>query len=374
MSEEPKKFKEYYDVALAQKMAEEVKAVYAPFDVASFVAQVAAKVETLELKARVALFTEALQAHLPSDYPEAVAILRQTMPPELSDEDGMFSFGFDLMPMAYFVEVHGLDHFDLSMEMMYEITKRHSAEFTIRPYLTKYPERTLAVLAQWVHDPNAHVRRLVSEGTRPRLPWAGRLYQFIEDPAPVLPLLAQLKCDPSAYVRRSVANHLNDIAKDHPDLVVDVLTAWQAEGDKGTAWITRHALRTLVKQGHGGALALLGYGEPQVQVVAFDAAPDTIVMGESVHLDLQLQSEGDAPQKLVIDYVIYFVKGNGQAAAKVFKWRSLTLAAGETLSLQKKHTIKPITTRRYYDGVHEVAVQINGRIWQKSAFTLTGAN
>ncbi|MCP5095850.1 MAG: hypothetical protein GY943_09875, partial [Chloroflexi bacterium] len=208
---EQKLFKDYYDRDLAERLAAEITAVYPPFNSTAFVETVVPQLPPLELKQRVDLFSQTLHKELPADYPQAITILLGTLKSELQEEEGMFNDGWMLMPIARFVEVYGLDHFEVSVQAMVEITKRHTSEFTIRPFLQTYPDRLLPILHQWTQDPSPHVRRLVSEGSRPRLPWAGRLYQFIEDPTPTLALLEKLQNDPSEYVRRSVANHLNDI-------------------------------------------------------------------------------------------------------------------------------------------------------------------
>ncbi|MCA9923995.1 MAG: DNA alkylation repair protein [Anaerolineales bacterium] len=365
-----KRFKDYFDEAMAWRLGRAVEEVYAGFETAVFVNQITHQLHPLELKARVAVFSKALRDHLPPDYPEAVKILTAILQDELAEEEGMFNDGWLLMPVAHFVEMYGLDHFDESVAAMYEITKRHTAEFAIRPFLQKHSDRVLPILHEWTADPSLHVRRLVSEGTRPRLPWAGRLYQFIEDPMPTLALLEKLKDDPSEYVRRSVANHLNDIAKDHPDLVVETCRRWQVEASKGTQWIVRHALRSLVKQGHEGALDVLGYGTPVITVESFTINPGSIHMGEAFTLDFTLRSRSEKPQNLVIDYVVYFVKANGQTNGKVFKWKTAVLPPNDAFTAQKTHTIKPITTRRYYPGDHRVELQINGRPFGEAQFEL----
>ncbi|MCP5094508.1 MAG: DNA alkylation repair protein, partial [Chloroflexi bacterium] len=205
---------------------------------------------------------------------------------------------------------------------------------------------------------------------RPRLPWAGRLYQFIEDPTPTLALLEKLQNDPSEYVRRSVANHLNDIAKDHPDLVVATCRHWQKGASKGTEWIIRHALRSLIKDGNPGALELLGFAPPQLSIPAFSIEPATIQMGDTFSFTFTLQSKSETAQNLMIDYVIHFVKASGKQSGKVFKLKKAVLAPGETLTVTRKHEIKPITTRRYYPGTHRVTLQINGRPFGDVQFEL----
>lgn len=362
-------FKDYFDAAMAQQLAADIQQVYPAFDANGFVTQVTAQLPPLALKARVAVFAAALREHLPPAYPAATAILLQILGDELTVEQGMFNDGWFIMPLAYFVEVYGLDDFDVSMHAIQEITKRHSSEFAIRPFLEKYPDRVLAILHDWTAHPSPHVRRLVSEGTRPRLPWAGRLNQFIADPAPTLALLEKLKDDDSAYVRKSVANHLNDIAKDHPARVIAVCRRWLQDADANRQWIVRHALRTLIKAGEPDALAVLGYGPPQVTLQAFTVTP-TVTLGKSVTFSCTLRSESSAPQELLIDTVMHFLKANGKTSPKVFKLGLRTLAPGETVTIERSQPIRPVTTRRYYAGAQRVEIQVNGEILGGADFEL----
>ena len=140
------------------------------------------------MKARSVVFVQALYDHLPPVFANGWAVLDAALGAELPDEGGMFDDGWHYWPIAHFIEVYGLEDFDVGLRAMHQITKRHTAEFAIRPFLIHHPEKMFAILHTWVEDDNAHVRRLVSEGTRPRLPWASRLHQFIEDPNPTLGL------------------------------------------------------------------------------------------------------------------------------------------------------------------------------------------
>ena len=366
-------FKDNLNAALAANFGRTIQQVYVDFDAAGFAAQIAPQLPPLELKERVAVFTAALHDFLPEDYGTAVAILLQLLHPETPPEDGLFNndLGWALWSVAHFVEVYGLDDFDLSLAAMHDITKRFSCEFAIRPFLVRYPQQTLAVLDGWTADPSAHVRRLVSEGTRPRLPWGMRLNQFIADPTPTLALLDKLKDDPSDYVRRSVANHLNDITKDNPALALAALRRWnEGEPSPETAWITRHALRSLVKAGDPEALALLGFGPARVALSGFTVSPNVIRLDESFTLSFCLTNETAVAQNLVIDYVVHFVKANGRTSPKVFKLKTAVLPARDTLTVTKNHSIKPITTRRYYPGVHRVDVQVNGQVLGGAEFEL----
>ncbi len=360
-----KAFKDYYDQEMAERLARDLTAVYPPFPAADFINHVTPRLPPLELKARVAVFTGALRDHLPNDYTQSIGILLALLGPELTLEQGMFSDSWFLMPIAHFVELYGLKEadFETSMRAMYEITKRHSSEFAIRPYLQKYPERTLAVLDNWTNDPSPHVRRLVSEGSRPRLPWASQLKQFIHDPTPTLALLEKLKDDPAEYVRRSVANHLNDIAKDHPQRVIETCARWmQEDASPERAWIVRHALRTLVKAGNPNALAVLGYEPPQVALRGLSVTPAVLTLGESLTIRFTLHNQASTPQNLLVDYRLHFMKANGEVKPKVFKLTTRQLDPGEMVTIERQHPIRPITTRKYYPGRQLVDVQVNGQV------------
>ncbi|MGH2708582.1 MAG: DNA alkylation repair protein, partial [Actinomycetota bacterium] len=216
------------------------------------------------------------------------------------------------MPHVFFVQKYGLDDFEAAMRVQYELTKRFSAESSIRAFLVRYPENTYARLVEWAHDESVHVRRLVSEGTRPRLPWAPRLRAFQEDPRPVIALLELLKDDPERYVQRSVANNLNDIGKDHPDLAVEVCRRWSTGASPGREWIVRHALRSLVKEAHRGALETLGVGgKPNVSVTGVRLVPPSVKLGGELRFSFEIASTGDRVQELLIDYAVHFVKANG---------------------------------------------------------------
>ncbi len=327
-------------------------------DVEAFVAEAVEGLEALELKDRVRRVSDVLRRHLGPDYRAAVAHILRALPPPLEGTEGVTA-GFLMWPLCQLVEDHGVDDPETSLEALHELTRRFSAEFAIRPFLIRHPERTLALLAEWARDRDPHVRRLVSEGTRPRLPWGQRLQFLVEDPAPILPLLEALRDDPEEYVRRSVANNLNDIAKDHPDVVVELCRRWLEGAPEARERLVRHALRTLVKQGHPGALALLGAGAPEVEVIRFEG-PAEARIGESAQLDLHLRSTGDRSQKLVIDYAMHFPGAGGRSNRKVFKWRTVTVAPGEELISHRSHSFQPVSTRTTRPGPHRFELLVNG--------------
>lgn len=249
--------KNYFGEGLAVRLAELIKLYYPEFPASNFVNAIEMNVGPLELKARVRLIAEELHRALPLGYPDQVEILLKILGPENESEQGIFTKGYFLMPVANFVERYGLEHFRISMDALYEITKRHTAEYAIRPYLHCYPEECIETLKNWSYDPNFHVRRLVSEGTRPRLPWAKRMNVLGGDPLRNLVLLEPLLDDSSSYVRRSVANHLNDLTKDHKRVTIEWIADKLCRGWKHSPSMVRHALRSLVKSGDPDALAIM---------------------------------------------------------------------------------------------------------------------
>lgn len=249
--------KHYFGAELAHRLSGLIQPHASGFPAQAFADSVAEQVGPLELKGRVAVIADELRKALPPDYPEALRILLNILGPENETEEGMFKNGYFLMPVAYFVEKYGLPHFGLSMEALYEITKRHTSEYAIRPYLEHHLEDSLRLMNGWTHDPSLHVRRLVSEGTRPRLPWAKRIGVLRGDPACNLALLEPLIDDPTLYVRKSVANHLNDLTKDHREITINWIRDRLNRGGKHVVWIARHGLRSLAKSGDQEVLELL---------------------------------------------------------------------------------------------------------------------
>lgn len=369
MTDNPNAFKLWFDAALVERIAAKFANVDAGFDASGFIAQCLAGLDELELKDRVRHITTALRSHLGDDYPMAIDRILAVIPPGKATAEEV-SDGFELWPYCHYVQTYGLDHLDVSMHAMFELTQRFSAEFAVRPFLIRYPSEVLERLQHWTTHPNPHVRRWISEGTRPRLPWGMRLQAFVDDPAPILPLLEALRHDPEEYVRRSVANNLNDIAKDHPEMVVEIAARWWADSNDTERRMIKHALRTLVKNGDAAALAILGFDTAAIAVEAFDVTPKTLRMGGSVELTLRLRSEGISGQKLLIDYAIHHRKANGSTSPKVFKWTTRELEAGEVLELSKSHSMRKVTTRKYYAGEHAVEVLINGTSVAKRQFVL----
>lgn len=257
------------------------------------------------------------------------------------------------------------------MRAQYELTQRFTAEFSIRVFLDREPERTLARLRDWTADPSPHVRRLVSEGTRPRLPWAPRLRRFQTDPRPVVDLLELLKDDPSLYVRRSVANNLNDIGKDNPDVLIETCRRWLVGATSGRRWLVRHALRSAIKRGERAALDLLGYvGPAAVELSQVEISPRRATIGDDVRISVTLQNLDQRPADLNVDLRLHFVKAGGRTIPKVFKMREVRLEPGDRATVSKTISLSQHTTRTHHPGEHRVEALVNGTARPLGSFVI----
>ncbi len=357
--ENPSAFKHTIGPALLQKVGREIEAVHPAFDRQAF-ESIGPELAPLELKPRVVRVRDELARQLPATYAQALAILLAAA------ERGNLS-GFDIWPFTDFVQTFGLGERQRSLDALKVLTRRFTSEFAVRPFIRLHPEQTLAYLLRCTASDNAHDRRWASEGSRPRLPWGERLQKLVADPRPTLPILRALVFDESLYVRKSVANHLNDIAKDHPEYVVNTLLAWReqaktADEQARLAWITRHALRTLIKAGHPQALEAVGVdAEAVFHVHGFHFEQATYAMGEALVFAIDLESRAAKSQRIVLDYAVHYRKANGKLAPKVFKWKTFELPAGARVRLEKRHVLKDVTTRVHHPGEHALSVQINGR-------------
>jgi 3-methyladenine DNA glycosylase AlkC len=369
-------FKNQYNEQSIRALGDHIHRVWSDFPCEAFVAQAVAGLESLELKERVQHTARALAACLPQDWVEAgdvlIAALGDEVDPERSGSGVMDTSGVRgsmIMVLGDVVVIRGMDRPEESLKVLKELTKRFTAEFAIRPFLRAHPAVTAALFDTWVHDPSAHVRRLVSEGSRPRLPWSFRLQVFADKPERTAAWLQALVDDPSLYVRRSVANHLGDIGKDQPDLAVALARRWMQKATPGRNWVVTHGLRYLLKKGHAGALEVLGYRAPSVEV-SLEVDSQEIRIGESIKLGCHIISSSDRTQSLLIDYVVWHVRANGQRTASVFRWCKKQLHAGKTVSLSKSHSFRRVTTRRYYGGRHRIELQVNGRVFGGVEFEL----
>jgi 3-methyladenine DNA glycosylase AlkC len=378
------RMKDSYGPDVALWVGDRLALVLPSLDAQAFAAECLPGYEDLELLDRARRITEVMARHLPTDPAVAVGIITASLGPIEDGLTGMQPFRY--LPFVFYVGQFGLGAFEESMTAQYELTRRFTAEFSIRPFLIQHEAATLARLQQWTRDPDPHVRRLVSEGTRPRLPWAPRLPAFIADPTPVVELLELLRDDPSEYVRRSVANNLNDISKDHPHLVVSLAGSWWADGDEQRRRMLRHALRTLVKRGDPDALEVLGHaGADHLVVRGVTIEPSDPVIGGSVRItatlvdtrsgDDAVGDPGDATapvdrEAVAVDFVVHFVKANGSTSPRVFKGAVRELGPGESCVVTRSVSLAQQSTRTHLPGVHRVEVQVNGRRSEAGSFTL----
>ncbi|WP_378952971.1 DNA alkylation repair protein [Mesorhizobium sp. ANAO-SY3R2] len=356
--------KEIFDRARLQHIATEMAAISPAFDAGRFMALAAGNLDDLGIMQRLRQTAVSLHGALPENFEKAIEALYELAP--------RIGHGFASIVLPEFVALYGKAHFELSMQALKFFTRYGSAEFAIRHFLVEDFERTLGVMRSWAHDDNEHVRRLASEGSRPRLPWSFQMKQLIFDPTPTAPILEALRNDPSLYVRKSVANHLNDISKDHPEKVVDRMSSWNLD-DKYTAWIVRHALRTLIKKGDASALGLIGTtGKPLVRVEAFAVTPAAIVLGGQITLKASIVSTAEASQKLVVDYAVHYVKKAGGTSKKVFKLKEITLPPGGQKELSISQVVRDFTTRKHYPGHHQIELIVNGETLAGGGFELRG--
>jgi len=368
--------KTFFSPSLVRRLAADIERVHPSFPSRGFIRDATNGLDELELLDRGKHITRALERHLPANYPDAIDILLRSLGPEHPSDEliGVGMAPFYYLPHTQFVATRGLDHlehFELSMRAQYELTKRFSAESSIRPFIAADPERTLATLREWVRDPNAHVRRLVSEGTRLRLPWAMRVQWLDTNPERVLELLELLRDDPAPLVRRSVANNLNDLGKVHPALLARTCGAWLEDAGAERRALVEHALRSAVKRGDTSALRLLGYGKKAaVTIDGVRIVPARVTIGKSVAVHFVVSSTSRSKQELLVDLGVHFVKAGGKSARKVFKIKRLVLSAGERVALTKSISLAVHTTRTPRPGRHGVDVIVNGETTRVAHFTV----
>lgn len=371
-------FKNLINAALIDSAAAHLQRAWPGFDRARFTARAGAGLDALEMKARAMQIASALEATLPEDFDTAAGVLQAALAPAPDherlgemhrSEEGLA--GWILWAVGEYVARRGMHAPERALALLAELTQRFSAEFAIRPFIVAHPELAFATLQRWTTHKSSHVRRLVSEGSRPRLPWGLQLKSLIADPGPTLPLLRALQDDESEYVRRSVANHLNDIAKDHPAIVAQWLEEHLPDAPAPRRALLKHASRTLVKKGDPRVLKAWGLGAPLRGSATLALSPARLKLGGALQLALQLQSAAAKAQRLVIDYAVHHVKADGRLTPKVFKGWNVELPPRGALALAKRHPVKPITTRRYHAGRHVVEVLVNGRVVAEAAFELS---
>lgn len=363
--------KSFFSPALVEKLGRDLTRVDSVFPERSFIRTATTGLSDLELLDRAQHIAAALRKHLPEEYSRAIDVLLRSLGPAHTTDElvGLGMEPFFYLPHVLFVSEHGLGHFDLSMRAQYELTKRFSAEFSIRSYIAKDPERVFRTFRQWARDEDPHVRRLVSEGTRLRLPWAKRVGWLDRNPDRILELLELLKDDPTTMVRRSVANNLNDLGKVHAELLFRTCTNWSKQATPERRALVEHALRSAVKRGEPKALAILGFGsKPSIGIEGVAFRPKRVAIGGKVEVTFELESRSKSRQELLVDLRVHFVKANGKASPKVFKVKRVVLNPAARLRVSTQVSLAVHTTRKPYPGRHAVEVLVNGVAFQAGFF------
>ncbi len=357
----PEPLKLFFNEHAVDAIASMVATAQPSFDRQKFVHLSVDGLDALELLPRAKHIALALEQTLTVPANEGLDIITRSLPPVVHVEENHDFTSFVFLPFTFYIHKHGPKYFDAGIHACYEITQRFTAEYCIRPFLEAHTERTLAVLDEWTSDKSHHVRRLVSEGTRPRLPWAARLPMFQSDPWPVIRLLDKLKDDSSLYVRRSVANNLNDVGKDNPHVLTSVCAAWWKGASAERMWVVRHALRSLIKQGNTTALSILGYGnDATIRIQNVDVSPSSPTIGDTITIEFTVVNTAHVIQRCLVDLVVHFVKANGSTSPKVFKLAEMELEPEGERRLRKSISLKQHTTRTHYPGTHSLDVQVNG--------------
>jgi 3-methyladenine DNA glycosylase AlkC len=358
----PEPLKNLYTPELIAKLGATIAKHHKPFKQELFVKSVLSKQwPQLELKQRMRHIAVCIHQSLPLPYTKQIAILKP-----VAQEFG----GFLALIFPDFVEVYGLDDYTVSIDALEHFTQYSSSEFAVRPFLIKYEKQMVKQHLAWAKHKNQHVRRLASEGIRPRLPWAMALPPFKRNPAPLLPILELLKNDESEYVRKSVANCLNDISKDHPAIVLEIVNSWKGVSPQ-TDWIVKHASRGLLKQGHTEALSAFGLNHA-IKTAVSDLAlsRQKLKIGDTFDFSFTTQLHEKKPQQVRLEYRIYFMKANGKQAGKIFQIGTYTLKPNETITTKRSHSFANLTTRKHYPGAHRIAIVVNGKEQNETSFML----
>ena len=367
-------FKNAFNPEVAARIAAAIARQYPEFDKASFTKDLDKKLKPLELKGRVAFLAERLHQHLPRDMKKSIGFLVGALKKNEKDKIGVE--GFAVWPITHFISTYGLDEFEVSMNALKEATKVFTSEFAVRAFFEKDQKRALEFFKLWVEDEDHHVRRLVSEGSRPLLPWGQKLHGFVENPKATWALLEKLKNDPSEYVRKSVANHLNDHSKNHPEFVIDKLTDWYKNKKKTpeVEWVIKHASRSLIKKGYKKAFALHGVEEAKIKIHNAKVLTKKVRLGESLKIEVTLSNLAKKNASLILDHEVHLLKANGKHTIKVFKGKKVTLKALEKMTIAFQVPMKKVTTRVYYPGQHFWNIKINGISEKKQSFILEVKN
>ncbi len=361
--------KDLYSPEFYQRFSRVLEKVLSGFDSKAFQKFIFDEAwDSRELKDRMWHTSQVLHRFFPQDFQKSGQLIIQLVDTLIAE--GFTDAGLQFMCLPDYVERYGIEDLETSEKVFEHLTAFASCEFAVRPFLVRYPESMIKNMVAWSKHPNEHVRRLASEGSRPRLPWAMALPSFKKDPTPVLPILENLKKDPSEYVRRSVANNLNDIAKDNPQVTLEICYRWFGETDE-TNRLVKHACRTLLKAGNTKALQLFGYGDPvNFKFSSFEIETPVVRLGEELRFSFRVKNSGGIAALVRLEYGMYFMKANGSLSRKVFKISEKPLDAKGHHHIKRKQSFKAISTRKYYPGRHEVSVIINGEEKARKTFEL----
>jgi 3-methyladenine DNA glycosylase AlkC len=354
--------KEMFNLAFYRDYARVFAEADKNFNAEQFLADVTRDIESLSLNGRLRNTSVMLKKHLPDDFKLALSVLYSVAP--------SLKRGYTALVLPDYVALYGKEDFDLSMEALRYFTTFGSAEFAIREFLKTDLKKTLQVMHQWADDENVHVRRLASEGSRPRLPWSFKLDTIIKNPSLTQGILERLNRDPELYVRKSVANHLNDHSKDNTPYLLKVLSSWDS-ADQYTSWIIKHASRSLIKKGDPGAMELFGFEKGlKIDMADLSFAESQLVLGDTLRFDFKLKSRELTEQKLVVDYAIHYVRSSGATSRKVFKLKELLILPGQLVLISKNQLIQDFTTRKHYPGTHKLEILLNGKPSGEASFEL----
>ena len=351
--------KNLYSISFYDRFCVIIKTIVPDFDSDKFLKNIFdSDWHTRELKSRMKHTTAVLYDFLPNDFPETTSILVRIT--QKLQATGAGNQALQYMFIPDYIEKYGIDHFEESVKAFEKVTQFTSCEFAVRPFIVKYPELMMAKMLEWSQHENQHVRRLASEGSRPRLPWAMALPDFKRNPNPILPVLENLKQDSSEYVRRSVANNLNDIIKDHPEVVLGIMKKWAGLG-KETDYILKHGCRTLLKSGHAEALGHFGLvANDNLKLSDFKIQNASLQVGENLYFSFLIENNSSQTEKVRLEYALYFLRANGTWAKKVFKISERAFLPNERAIISRHQSFRPISTRVYYVGMQRISIIVNG--------------
>lgn len=359
-------FKNKINDDTVKQISKNIKRHYLEFNETLYCKNINSELSDLELKDRIKFLSKKLHAFLPKDFKLAAKILKKAVGPSSTLS------GFNVWPLTEYISTYGEDELDLSLEVLKEMTKVFTSEFAVRVFFIKNPKRTLGIFKEWARDENEHVRRLVSEGSRPLLPWGQKISEFVKSPQLTLDLLELVKNDESLYVRKSVANHLNDHSKNHPDLVIKTLQNWKKADpkNKNIEWIIRHASRTLVKKAHPKALALHGVSNKKIDVLSLKLKTNHIKINECLEISVTILNKSKTKSLVILDVDLHLLKANNSYNVKCFKGKKVSLNPDEKKLVLLKIPLKKVTTRTYYSGIQYLSCKVNGTSTPKKLFKL----